>query len=235
MAIADELQPAHDLEEREPRLSTALALAEEIHAPQKDKASGVPYVVHPIRVANAVLDAGGTIEQAQAALLHDAIEDGGPKWRPNVREFGEVVAEIVRVCSDAEPTDGKKDPWRKRKVEHVNRLRAGVLADAYLVVAADKLDAVTRTLSAVLRSGDAFWSEDIFKGGRLGTVWYYRSMSEIVSHHLPDTPIAEELAESVLKLTDAAGLDGLSVEEMLTRATNTAWPEGIKAGEGGPS
>ncbi|MEZ5206685.1 MAG: hypothetical protein R2690_06825 [Acidimicrobiales bacterium] len=27
---------------------------------------------------------------------------------------------------------------------------------------------------------DAFWDRGVFKGGRLGTVWYYHAMAEIV-------------------------------------------------------
>lgn len=37
MAFADELQAAHDLREREPKLAAAIALAEEVHAPQKTR------------------------------------------------------------------------------------------------------------------------------------------------------------------------------------------------------
>lgn len=216
-------------------LVDAVALATAIHHGQVEKSSGGPYIAHPVRVALAVLEAGGTVEQGAAALLHDTIEDGGARWWPAVEAFGPTVTAIVRACSDAEPADGHKAPWLDRKLEHVATLRAGVDPATYLVVAADKRDAVERTLAELAAHGDAFWGRGVFKGGRLGTVWYYRSMAGIVADRLPGNPLADDLAGRTAALVDRAGLAGSDPDEVLERARSTPWPDGIRAGEGGPA
>ena len=59
------------------RLADAAALAFRIHASQLRKGTATPYVSHLLAVAAIVLEHGGDEDQACAALLHDAVEDGG--------------------------------------------------------------------------------------------------------------------------------------------------------------
>ena len=51
-------------------LETAIRLSVNLHAGQFDKA-GKPYILHPLRVMNAV----NTIEEKIVAVLHDTVED----------------------------------------------------------------------------------------------------------------------------------------------------------------
>ncbi len=60
-----------------PGFHEALAYASELHAAQVRKGSGIPYVAHLLAVASIVLEAGGTQDEATAAVLHDAAEDQG--------------------------------------------------------------------------------------------------------------------------------------------------------------
>src|SRR5690242_177292 len=85
------------------RLSHASALAFQIHATQIRKGTTTPYVSHLLAVAAIVLEHGGEEDQAWAALLHDAIEDGGLEWEGIIQDrFGPRVAGIVRDCTDAD-------------------------------------------------------------------------------------------------------------------------------------
>jgi len=61
------------------KLSPALALAIEAHQGQIRKSTQIPYISHPMAVASIALEFGASEDQAIAALLHDAIEDGGNK------------------------------------------------------------------------------------------------------------------------------------------------------------
>lgn len=54
------------------RFDEAMAFAAEAHADQRDKA-GVPYILHPAAVADAVAEHGETA--MIVALLHDVVED----------------------------------------------------------------------------------------------------------------------------------------------------------------
>ena len=56
-------------------MDTAFQLAESWHRYQIRKGSKVPYISHLMAVSALVLEHGGSHEQAQAALLHDILED----------------------------------------------------------------------------------------------------------------------------------------------------------------
>ena len=106
-----------------PRFSEALSYVAALHAEQRRKVSGEPYLSHLLAVAAIVMEYGGNEDEAIAALLHDAVEDqGGVATLEEIRRrFGATVAEIVEGCSDA--AESPKPPWRQRKEAHIARLR----------------------------------------------------------------------------------------------------------------
>lgn len=60
------------------RIERALLVALSVHRSSQERTAGIPYVVHPIEVAIRIIELLGpavTLEQIQAALLHDAVED----------------------------------------------------------------------------------------------------------------------------------------------------------------
>jgi hypothetical protein len=99
------------------RLAHALALATEAHDGQKRKGTAIPYIAHPMAVAAITLEHGADEDQAIAALLHDAVEDGGAHSAPRIRAaFSDRVADIVAGCTDGVPdARGRKEDWRIRK------------------------------------------------------------------------------------------------------------------------
>ena len=74
-------------------LSIAIAHAATAHAGQ-EYGEG-PYILHPIRVMLRVRDAGGTVEQQQAAVLHDVVEDTRYGHGDIMALFGPEVATLV--------------------------------------------------------------------------------------------------------------------------------------------
>jgi len=185
------------------RFTDALQFASELHATQKRKGSGTPYIAHLLGVCSIVLEQGADEDEAIAALLHDAIEDqGGDRARRQIAErFGERVADIVDGCSDSDTQP--KPPWRQRKeayLAHLPHASPSVL----LIAAADKLYNARTILDDFRRIGDALWSR--FKGGRDGTLWYYRSLVPVLLEHGPRS-LAEELRRVVGQL-EQLGADG---------------------------
>lgn len=165
------------------RLSDALLYAAALHARQRRKLSGEPYLAHLLATASLVMEYGGSEEEIIAALLHDAVEDqGGGATLEAIRlRFGDAVAGIVESCSDA--MDSPKPPWRQRKESHVARL-AKASDSVRLVAAADKLHNVRALLREYRRQGEAVWG--FFRGGRDGTLWYYRAVvGALLSPNLP--------------------------------------------------
>ena len=179
-----------------PRFREALDYAAAIHARQTRKGSGVPYVSHLMSVAALVIEDGGSEDEVIAALLHDAVEDqGGIERLEEIRaRFGDRVASIVEGCTDSSETP--KRPWRERKESHLRSLeRAG--PEVLRVASADKLHNARSILSALRRDGPGTW--DRFRGGREGTLWYYRTLRGIFDRSAPG-PIADELARVVTEM-----------------------------------
>jgi GTP pyrophosphokinase len=157
------------------KFEDALVYAARLHRDQARKGSRVPYVTHLLAVAAIVGENGGTEEEVVAALLHDAPEDAGGRERlEEIRErYGDEVAEIVAGCTDT--YEDPKPAWRPRKEAYVAHV-AEASSSVRLVSAADKLHNA-RSILADLRSlGEELW--DRFTGGKRGTLWYYRTLTE---------------------------------------------------------
>lgn len=183
------------------RFSSAVELALNLHRDQKRKLSAAPFVAHLLRVAGTVLEHGADEDTAIAAVLHDAIEDqGGPKAREMIRsQFGERVASIVDECSDTDETP--KPPWRQRKERYLAHL-ASASPSAQMISAADKLDNIRSLLASYRQSGEAVWEH--FRGGREGTLWYFRSVCDIL-HKAGAKSLVDELARAVEEFEHAVG------------------------------
>jgi (p)ppGpp synthase/HD superfamily hydrolase len=171
----------------------ALVYASDLHRRQVRKGSGTPYIAHLLSVSSRVLSAGGTEVQAIAGLLHDAAEDQGGRATLDIikERFGGDVAEIVADCTDSwvEP----KPAWRPRKEAYLSILPAKP-ASSLLVSLADKVDNAEAILNDYRNIGDDLWSR--FTGGRDGTIWYYRKLSEIFTAASPGA-LAQQLALTV--------------------------------------
>jgi GTP pyrophosphokinase len=170
-----------------------------VHQHQRRKGSDIPYVAHVLAVAALALEHGAGEDEAIAALLHDAAEDGGGEaMLAEIRaQFGDGVADIVLGCSDSLAADpAEKAPWLERKESYIAHL-AEASPGVCLVSAADKLHNV-RTLTRVYREdGEATWNR--FNGGRDGTLWYYDAVSLALWRRWPSR-LSEELRRDVQQL-----------------------------------
>ena len=75
-------------------LRSAYELAKNAHKDQK-RASGEPYITHPLFVAKYLSDIGMDNDTIISALLHDVVEDTDVKLSRIKKEFGKEVALIV--------------------------------------------------------------------------------------------------------------------------------------------
>ncbi|MBW0167024.1 MAG: HD domain-containing protein [Vulcanococcus sp.] len=180
------------------RYGEALLWAEAIHRDQRRKGKAVPYISHLISVSALVWEDGGTEEQAIAALLHDAIEDAGQSHASIAERFGDVVADIVRDCTDTSDNapPGEKEPWLLRKTSTIASLEHKPEA-SLLVTAADKAhNAGDMVLDA--RRDPAMWSK--FNAGLEGSAWYLLRMHQQLKRQLPQSRSVERLGEAVSEI-----------------------------------
>ena len=155
------------------RFERAMGFAHQMHRDQCRKGTPRPYVSHLLGVAAIVLQHDGDEDQAIAALLHDVVEDcgGAPRLEEIREKFGERVAHIVEGCTDSLETPRPEHGERKKK--YLERLR-GESSEIRLVSAADKLYNAREVLMDLRSDGDAVFTR--FKGGREGTLRYYRNL-----------------------------------------------------------
>jgi (p)ppGpp synthase/HD superfamily hydrolase len=181
------------------KISQALAVAVEAHDGQKRKGTNIPYIAHPMGVASIALEHGADEEQAMAALLHDAIEDGGAPYALRIRkQFGDRVADIVEGCTDGVPdTTGKKEPWVIRKERYLAHLE-NATDDVLLVSASDKLHNARAIVEDMLEIGTSVF--DRFTASQEQTLWYYESLAQIFASR--KTPIARALTETVRRMRE---------------------------------
>ncbi|MFY9559786.1 MAG: HD domain-containing protein [Terriglobales bacterium] len=185
-----------------PGLQRAFRYAAEKHAGQTRKQSAVPYLSHLMAVASLVLEGGGDEDMAIAALLHDVVEDCGgmPRLREVRRLFGARVAKIVEGCTDS--FSNPKLEWVVRKNEYLQRLKHED-HETRLVSASDKLHNVRTVVADYRQDGESIWKR--FSGGREGTLWYYRALSDEFQRRKPNR-ITRELAIAVQELEKAVGV-----------------------------
>jgi (p)ppGpp synthase/HD superfamily hydrolase len=198
------------------RFTDALAVAAEIHAGQRRKGSGPPYVAHLLGVTALAFDYGADEEEAIAALLHDAIEDAPPSLgAAGVREvirsrYGERVLAIVEGCTDSDAVP--KPSWRVRKVGYIDHLvDAG--ASVLLVSASDKLHNVRAITRDYRVRGDEVWRKFSPEAGKAGTIGYYRGLvTAFTARASVGTPafrdLLSQLDAEVAELEALAGLYG---------------------------
>lgn len=181
------------------RFSRALVFAESRHRGQVRKAGGCAYVAHLLGVASLVMEAGGNEEECIAALLHDAVEDqGGARAAAEIRcRFGSPVADIVKACSESKHPG---EDWRSRKESAIRRV-SSCSPSALLVLSADKLHNARSLVAAYRRIGESVWES--FRGGREGTLWYYRAMADAIAR-TGANPLVGELEAAVRALESLA-------------------------------
>lgn len=131
----------------------ALSVARQAHAGQvRETGNGeIPFIDHPLAVAERLAEDGQPDEVLAAALLHDVGEHAGVEPAELRERFGEQVADLVEALTE----DAAIEPYEERKEE----LRARVAAagpEGQAIFAADKTANV-----AVLREAYAEEGENV--------------------------------------------------------------------------
>jgi guanosine-3',5'-bis(diphosphate) 3'-pyrophosphohydrolase len=160
----------------------AYKFADEAHLGQF-RASGAPYITHPIAVAGLVADWKLDVQAVMAALMHDAMEDCGVTKPELIARFGAPTAELVDGLTKLD-----KLHFSTREESQAESFRKMLLAMArdvrvILVKLADRLHNM-RTLSAMAadkRGRIAHETLDIYApiAHRLGLNQIYRELQDL--------------------------------------------------------
>jgi (p)ppGpp synthase/HD superfamily hydrolase len=122
--------------ERSDLVRDALSMAREIHDGQvRETGSGaIPFIEHPLAVAERLAEEGFGEEVLAAGLLHDVVEHSDVKLSEVSERFGDEVADLVAALTEDETIER----YPERKEEHRNRVAAAG-GDARAIFTADKM------------------------------------------------------------------------------------------------
>lgn len=164
-----------------PLIFFAIQFAAAAHSGQYRKGTNVPYLIHPMRAAATLLDAGCPEKLAVAAMLHDTVEDCFVTYEQIEALFGAEVAELVRGASEPD----KAASWEHRK-QHTIDLLTTANEELLLVAIADKIDNIRSIREDIEMRGDHAWTR--FRRGREQQRWYYQSLAGVFTARLTGQP-----------------------------------------------
>lgn len=181
--------------ERSALVRGALSVARRAHAGQaRETGDGdIPFIEHPLAVAERLAEDGYPDEVLAAALLHDVAEHAELEPDQLRSRFGEKVAALVEALTE----DVDIEPYEERKAEHRDRVAAAG-ADARAIFAADKIANV-----AVLREAYSAVGEDVDGSLPISLdlkilVWEYDL--EMLFQESPDVPLVDRFADEMVGL-----------------------------------
>ncbi len=165
----------------------AYKFADEAHLGQF-RASGEPYITHPLAVAGLVADWRLDAQALMAALMHDAMEDCGVTKAQLIERFGAPTAELVDGLTKLDKLrfstreEGQAESFRKMLLAMTRDVRV------ILIKLADRVHNM-RTMSAMpppKRGRIARETLDIYApiAHRLGLNLLYRELQDLSFAHL---------------------------------------------------
>ena len=145
------------------RIKSAYNLAAVVHASQI-RASGEPYIIHPIAVAKIIIGIGGDENMICAALLHDTIEDGENAEEIANRiykSFGEDIYYLVQAVSK----DGRIEDKVSQQDAYFVQIKEALETDVsvFFIKLAD-LTHNMDTISNLSPSKQKEWIKDLKEG-----------------------------------------------------------------------
>jgi RelA/SpoT family (p)ppGpp synthetase len=169
-------------DEQRAKVKRAFEFGAKAHSGQT-RASGKPYISHPVAVAGVLAEMHLDVESLCAAILHDAIEDTEATSEAISKEFGEDVATIVEGVSKLDKLsftnhgEAQVESFRKMMLAMVEDIRV------ILVKLADRLHNM-RTLDALhseKRTRIARETLEIYApiANRLGINWLKVELEEL--------------------------------------------------------
>ena len=180
--------------ERSDLVKDALETARQAHAGQLRRGSdGLPYIDHPMTVAEILVKHRFGDEVLAAALLHDVVEKSEIEIAEVRERFGEVVADLVEAMTEDETIPD----YEERKDEHRRRVAAADPA-TLAIFAADKLTNVVMLREAYALIGEGV-SDELAVSLDL-KIYIWEGDLEMLFDEAPKLALTDEFADEMVGL-----------------------------------
>ena len=180
------------------RINHAFAFAAKYHGAVAPPGAGMDYVVDASNVAVILARYGCEQATIVAGILHHVLEETTAEHRAVLEQkisdkFGPVVLAIARDAVEPKlDRRGAERSWQSCKQEYLTLL-AMAEPRALDIIVADELHACGSTITALRRLGLEYL-RTVSRAGSDQTIWWYRSMLEILDSR-SEWPRREMLSE----------------------------------------
>ena len=173
-------------------LEEAIIYATVLHQGKVRKFKNVPYILHPIEVAQILSTMTDDEEVITAGILHDVVEDTDGTLEEIEKRFGKRVAYLVSSESENKyPEEAPESTWMKRKEEALLILKNSQDIGVKMLWLADKLANIRSLASMYSETGDEMWTK-FHQDDPQMQCWYYRSIAESLELTLNKTGAFKE-------------------------------------------
>jgi len=173
------------------------------HEGQKRKGGkDVPYITHPLAVAEILKSVKSLPETVIAGILHDVVEDTDITLKQIGEMFGKQVMDTVDYVTERDttfPVKGieRKMSWKSRKVAYIHRIKDAPI-EAVTVAAADKLHNLRDTLADCQIHGEDIWK--MFNSQKDSQFWYYSTLINVFEQRKVPKILTEEMRDALEKI-----------------------------------
>jgi (p)ppGpp synthase/HD superfamily hydrolase len=177
-----------------PLTREALDDARRLHAGQRRKADGAPFVAHPHEVASVLRRIGAPEHLIAAGALHDVIEKTAATPSYLRARYGRRITALVLAVSEDKHIAG----YAARKAA-LRRQVADAGEEALMLFAADKLSKVRELrLEAALAAAPP--ERAVRAPARKRRLAHYQRSLALLQERLPESPLVRELEVEVESL-----------------------------------
>ena len=178
-------------------LEQAIMYATQQHEGDVRKLENIPYILHPLEVAQIISTMTEDQEVIAAGVLHDVVEDTDGTIDEIRTQFGDRVATIVLSETENKyPGQDKSATWKRRKEETLSILKHSTDIGIKMMWLADKLANIRSLSRRYNELGEDIW-ESFHQKDPMLHCWYYKSVAELVEYDLNRTGAFKEYIQHI--------------------------------------
>ena len=179
------------------KIEEAIIYATIMHQGKQRKLEGIPYILHPLAVAQILATMTDDEDIITAGILHDIVEDTDGTLTEIEERFGERVAFLVAHESEPEiPDETPAESWKQRKEESLKVLKETDDQGLRMLWLADKLANIRSLARHYSEMGDKLW-ETFHQSDPEMQHWYYQTIAEQLELYLNRTGAFKEFIKHI--------------------------------------
>ena len=175
----------------------AIIYATVLHQGRQRKRKRIPYILHPLEVAQILSTMTEDSEIIASGILHGVVENAGGTLDEIRTRFGDRVALMVESATEPDiPDESKAESWKRRKEQALLKLKDSEDTGVKMLWLADKLANIRSLARDYSENGESVWAH-FHQPDPAVICQYYRTVAEYVELELNRTGAYKELVKHI--------------------------------------